>query len=150
MTELLVGAGSGSSEPFYSFTVLGLDCWGTHKVHIISSFSPAVKPACPSFPWTSLPSCTPIKLACPPCLSSHQKLPSSALLNISMFSHILCYKLFSRLYTTSIARLPVLGEGSLVCCSPWGFSNFSLLRVSLGVFPQSMWGSKGRGCCYAV
>jgi len=33
--------------------------------------------------------------------------------------------------TTSIGHLPVLGEGSLLCCSPWGFSNFYLLHISV-------------------
>ena len=28
------------------------------------------------------------------------------------------------MHTASIARLSVLGEGSLLCCSPWGFSHF--------------------------
>ena len=38
------------------------------------------------------------------------------------------YYLFN-LHTASIARLSVLGEGSLLCCSPWGFSHFFPLTV---------------------
>ena len=37
--------------------------------------------------------------------------------------------------TTSITRLPVLGEGSLLCCSPWGSSRFfSPVKGFLGSF----------------
>ena len=61
------------------------------------------------------------------------------------------YYLFD-LHTASIALLSILGEGSLLCCSPRGFSHFSLWNVgfSLEVFPCTMWGSKDRGCRFLI
>lgn len=47
-------------------------------------------------------------------------------------------------HATSIACLSVPEEGSLLCGS-WGFFHFSLLKGFWGVFPHSIWGSKGRG-----
>lgn len=50
-------------------------------------------------------------------------------INSNASPYILCCKLF-----LSIASLPVLGEGSLLCCSPWGFSSFFPVDVSRCVF----------------
>jgi len=41
-----------------------------------------------------------------------------------MHPHTFCVVNCFCLYITSIANLSVLGEGSHLCCSPWGFSNF--------------------------
>lgn len=45
-----------------------------------------------------------------------------------MHSHTFCVVNWFCLYITYIARLPVLGEGSLLCCSPWGFSIFFTVK----------------------
>ena len=45
---------------------------------------------------------------------------------ISKHSVYLRCKMYYLLHTASIARLSVLGEGSLLCCSPWGFSHVPL------------------------
>ena len=60
--------------------------------------------------------------------------PDAMTMNVSEM-----YYLFN-LHTASIARLSVLGEGSLLCCSPWGFFHVS------PVSPCTMLGSKDRGC----
>ncbi len=50
-------------------------------------------------------------------------------------------------HTTSIACLSVLGEGSLLSCSSWGFFHFFPVKGFFGgVFPYPIRGSKDRGC----
>lgn len=92
-------------------------------LHALRAGAPAPpRPRCwTPFPWTSLP-------PSPPHWAGRPSLPYFLSRTFAHSVSVMNCKLSCLSVTTSIARLSVLGEGSLLCCSPWGFSDFSLLK----------------------
>ena len=118
MTGLLVRAGSGSSEPFYSYAAIGLDCWGHIWLHRALSSPHLPSPLLSLLLSSLLPSSSPL-------------LSSSLLSSPHLSSPLLSFPL-SFLLSSPILSPQYIFElsFSVILCS------LALVSRTLSVFPQ--------------